>query len=972
MVESYTGTGKTIITPNTIKTPISDVDKFVKKHRRKPTYEELKQMPSTVEVNRDNKSSTPISTSEQSIPKYDPKKYVNSPIQKVEASFKYGTAGDFLRASREATKQGYTFTINRPEFTPDYANKQIAEQRAEERKIKLAEENKNIFINAQGQGFSQNPDTVITSVEAKPFQKSVVTYASGRTEQKEPLLERYGSFYTVSESIPDTRSKSRKYYEENIKSPIVKFGSRFEERFPITTDIFRFEKKIVSLPIEGANIVRSGVGEGLATTLQYSRKFQNKPLYSDVQLTAIRNYGKNVFDIQVATTTSSVGGYILGGASASYPVVKSVISSKPFIYGSSIVTGVGLAYGYSKTENKGKFIVSSVASFYGSMSGFKQGFAKYDPLNPDIMLSKPKLTYSEREITTRLKTNRLIETNKDYISSKRVGLVDITKETRPLEFKFTQKISGRAIGQRSTFVYEDNSYGIIDRYSTTKIFGGRQQVVREYTPIKSLNPKQLAFEYEAYSFGSKDKIYSLASGVVEYPKPKITFGTPTYEPINFQPKSGVYDVELSNVKVKGVSPSSKSSLKQYISTIEQSTSRNVKYSYSTSITKLRKSVGEGSFVYTKGFSQRVSLYKPYTRIISVEPKFVVTPTGSYIGTVENVVGTRNIPVFGQKIYIDKMLMSNNVLVQTKYPSQLSESFIKTRVRVYGNPLKELSTPSSFYSSESYYSRDTSSTWSKLLASKKAESSLFNPELIGSNINRVQIPLKKVGSISPSSSLSNLYSPTNIKSLYQVYAIPIASIDKTNVPTISTSSNLSNIKVSSIIPSSKSSIKSSSYIDYNIDNVVKTSSSIISKTETRTKSRVRQELRQETLVRQESKQELNRSNIYTSRFSFITPKKPIVATPIISNPRWIIPKVNVKSGFTSKFSRSSPKLLPKTSKQRLFILPSLKNVFIYEAQTGKEAIMPIKTKKVKSAFESQYFGRNIYGSPIPVYQKQKYK
>jgi len=85
-------------------------------------------------------------------------------------------------------------------------------------------------------------------------------------------------------------------------------------------------------------------------------------------------------------------------------------------------------------------------------------------------------------------------------------------------------------------------------------------------------------------------------------------------------------------------------------------------------------------------------------------------------------------------------------------------------------------------------------------------------------------------------------------------------------------------------------------------------------------------------------------------------------------------------------KNKPKLLRKTfkplkfkldlnireSKRKYDILPSLMNVFEYESRTGKEAIKPKKTKKVKRQFEAQLYGRNIYGSPIPVLQMQRFK
>lgn len=53
-----------------------------------------------------------------------------------------------------------------------------------------------------------------------------------------------------------------------------------------------------------------------------------------------------------------------------------------------------------------------------------------------------------------------------------------------------------------------------------------------------------------------------------------------------------------------------------------------------------------------------------------------------------------------------------------------------------------------------------------------------------------------------------------------------------------------------------------------------------------------------------------------------------------------------------------------SKRRLNILPSLREVFIYESKTGRPAPSPKKTKRIRSLFESQYFGRGNFNAVIP--------
>jgi len=79
-------------TKQTIATNISTGEMYVyKKKKGRNTYTPIEE----------KKEATP------SQPVYDEKKYVNSPVQKVEDSYRRGTSGQFLRASREATKQGY-------------------------------------------------------------------------------------------------------------------------------------------------------------------------------------------------------------------------------------------------------------------------------------------------------------------------------------------------------------------------------------------------------------------------------------------------------------------------------------------------------------------------------------------------------------------------------------------------------------------------------------------------------------------------------------------------------------------------------------------------------------------------------------------------------------------------------------------------------------------------------------------------
>ena len=124
----------------------------------------------------------------------------------------------------------------------------------------------------------------------------------------------------------------------------------------------------------------------------------------------------------------------------------------------------------------------------------------------------------------------------------------------------------------------------------------------------------------------------------------------------------------------------------------------------------------------------------------------------------------------------------------------------------------------------------------------------------------------------------------------------------------------------------------------------------------------QDIRQAQDVRQTRIQR----TVQRQKYKQFTPLIEVPKIPLLDE-RFRLKKKEKKSKKTKSFS-SSFKFNAKTPKTKLRILPSLRNVFIYE-QSGKEAIMPIATKKVKRDFESQLYGRNIFGSPIPVRQKQ---
>ena len=491
-------------TGQTIATKISTGENFVySKKKGKSNYKKIE-------------NDKPVEQPQQ--PTYNEKKYINSPNQKVQDALKYGTSGDLIRASREATSQGYSYEINRPEFERNtYTDKKgniynIKNTRdRDNRNEYLRQFEGTTFTDSQGKGFSQNPDTVVTKNESKPYQPSINTYASGREEKDDSTTTIYGM--TFKKNVED----------DSIKQFFQDYDT-YDKNANTKSNISKSPYNPLMYVKRGANTFKVATGLGLATTLQYGKVISGQETYSEEQLKTISNFGRNVVEVQTSVTGGYVGGYVLGGTVASYPGVKSVISSKPFVYSSAVMTGAGFGYGYSKAENKGLFTAKFVGGFVGGIGGYKRGFAEYDPLNPDLKLSNPKLSYSERETISRLKTNRLIETNNDFVVSKRIGSIDVTKEVKPLEFKFTQKISGRAKGQRSTFVSSEGEVGIIDRYSYPRIFGGKQQIVREYTPIIANNPKMLAFDYEAYAFGKKNKIINLAEGVVEYPKPSFYVG----------------------------------------------------------------------------------------------------------------------------------------------------------------------------------------------------------------------------------------------------------------------------------------------------------------------------------------------------------------------------------------------------------------------------------------------------------------
>ena len=345
-----------------------------------------------------------------------------------------------------------------------------------------------------------------------------------------------------------------------------------------------------------------------------------------------------------------------------------------------------------------------------------------------------------------------------------------------------------------------------------------------------------------------------------------------------------------------------------------------------------------------------------------QPKYIVTAKNRYIGTSESVEGQRNIPAYGNKLYIDKMITKNGALNQAKFPSQYSETLIKNRIRVYGNPLNELS-PSNIkiYSLDKYYSMNRPSTISKLLSSKRG--SLAPPQLEKPKSNYIQVA--KPTRIYPSvqSSLSNINTPSNVRVSTRLMSFNTNNLDNAPVSSITPSYRSINNNINSPI----TNMKRDNNFDYNVKSNFRIDSAI--KSASATRSSTKQNLKQNLEMRQELRQDVRNDIKYKMNFKTSAPVRPI-PIPIALPKLYRFPNFKAKS-FKVKLPKFNLRLSTKKSKERLDILPSLRNVIVYEGLTGKEAKKPKKTRRVKRDFETQLYGQDVFGSPIPVYQKQKY-
>lgn len=942
---------------------------------------------------------------------------LDKPISRAEYYAKRYDVAKSKEAERKMQEESTTYQVSQGQIVGG-VSKAPELQTAREKAIKSQVES-GLVSTKEGVMYSGKPIQVQRQIE-RPYQATTSVYGSQYdTSIKRDVL---GREIRTQFSVPGT--KARDTFKGRAKS-VYTAEKRLILESPYSPAMY------VS---RGYKTFKKGVGLGLATTLEYVNVLEGERPYTKSELETIKRYGRGAVDVQASLTSGYVGGYVLGGASASYPRFKKVISSKPVYFGSAILTGVSLGAGYASSKEKGLFIAKSGAGLIGGIGGFKQGYKKFDLINRDVKISRPKLTYSEQETTSRLKYSRLIETDKDFISSKRVGLIDVTKTIKPIDLIFTQKITGGATGIRKTFLYEGGRYGVIEKYEVPKIFGGKRTVVKEFTPIDSSRVKESAFVLEAYTFkGKGEKILPLMEGVVGYPRQSLSVvgrkfetsqrlkprekievygetakkmrfveleleggrvrvpgtlkalksllkGTPEERYLGSVKKTGweknlisqyrgtvysrkkpegILDLEESFI-IKGDIPGTKSTMKSFVRNIRETSGRRDKYSRAESVVKIRKKYGGGSLIFEEGISQRVSLRKPYVREVEKKPVIVARVTGTSIGYAQTVKGTRAIPVFGKKTYIDKLIAQRGEVYEIKYPSQLSETFVKQKIKIRGNPLSESVAKGRYYDYSTYMDIGKPPKFVKMFGSKRGQLSVLEYQQIQQvKPERIEFELKRSSITSSPYSLKDIVMPTRFNIPSRAIYPKIISRERTDA--------VPRLEYSPILRTESKSLSKliSSPIEGQISEG-RTERLSISRTRQRLELRSELNQRQELVTRTKGYYETPSKIKFTRPIFKVPPFRPPIFIPqagiymrIKARPKSSVSSFKMSKGFSFK-----------PSKRRLDILPSLGEVFKFEA-SGREAIKPRKTKKIKRIFEEQYFGKGSFNIPIPVFQKQKF-
>ena len=347
----------TITTLKPIKTPTESYEKEKKKRGRTPTYQELKALPDTEVVSKRPtvESSTPLEISTPSPQEYS----MTRALQK-------GNAGDIVRSARGLSEAGYDYNIKLSSSAFD-----------RKRVMSKAERDsyKNTFVNERGQGFSQNPDTVVKSVGRSSFGLTPIEYFSGRKESVSTgSTNVYGKDFS-SDYIMFKPPKSK------VSSFFGKVGSTYKE---VESNVSNALTSNFVVPITNFYLDKQSKYVEPKNTL-IDVKVPGGKAYSSFW----RGVGKEVVDKPITTYGSLVIGRGVGKAFKFAPVsVQKVLSStKGKVLGFSLLGayGVGVAKNVFSSDKPFETLGRESVRF----SAFSLGVSSVKPkLSSKVLLSK--------------------------------------------------------------------------------------------------------------------------------------------------------------------------------------------------------------------------------------------------------------------------------------------------------------------------------------------------------------------------------------------------------------------------------------------------------------------------------------------------------------------------------------------------------------------------------------------------------
>jgi len=256
------------------------------------------------------------------------------------------------------------------------------------------------FKDEQGKGYSQNPDTVPKKITRGQYGLQTTTYFSGRRETTSPYktVNIYGREIEPPKPV-DTRTS---------------FSEKFKRRFPVTTDIFKFEKKIASLPGRGLNIVRSAAQEGAVNRFQTAKFTWGGGQLTPKEESNIRSVTGGFFDVQKGATLAYVGakagGDILSKAS---PGMIKFVTSKPVSYSLTGLYVAGTAKNVIESDNKFLTLAKAGTEYYGMSKGVGQSKVLKERLF-SIQSKKPVQRVEGFKVNTRSVSFDELTTTKYY------------------------------------------------------------------------------------------------------------------------------------------------------------------------------------------------------------------------------------------------------------------------------------------------------------------------------------------------------------------------------------------------------------------------------------------------------------------------------------------------------------------------------------------------------------------------------